>query len=434
MRTGIANPGPNRWTVVRPTLGVLVALVRPLAAQTPAAAPGPSFAEPGSSLTIAVMTMGIGAHPWERFGHNAIVVEDRARGTRVSYNYGMFSFRQANFLLRFVQGRMWYWVDSVDTDWDVPRYLAAHRSVWWQELNLTPAERLALRDFLEWNVREEHRFYRYDYYRDNCSTRVRDALDRVLGGAIKARTDTVRTGVSYRFHTQRLNRHDPLLYTGLLLAVGRGGDREITAWEEMFLPLKLRDHLRLIEVPDSAGRPVPLVRAERTIYLSDVYQEPAAPPGWVPAYLAIGVVLGSLMALPPRFGERGSAPAGPALPRYAFLVVAGAWCLLAGLAGVVLAGLWAFTDHTIAAQNENLFQLTPLALALLPLLARGLAGHDRWLRGARRLAQVGAALSALGLVTHFVPGFYQGNAEILALALPANVGLWLGVEGWVRRR
>src|SRR6185369_8045626 len=67
---------------------------------------------PGSELTISLMTMGIGERVWERFGHNAILVEDRARGTAQAYNYGMFDFRQKNFLLNFIKGRMWYWMQG----------------------------------------------------------------------------------------------------------------------------------------------------------------------------------------------------------------------------------------------------------------------------------------------------------------------------------
>ncbi len=135
-------------------------------------------APPGSELTISVMTMGVGEEVWERFGHNAILVEDRRAGSSIAYNFGMFSFRQEHFLLHFLQGRMWYWMAGYPTEEEVPRYIAARRSVWQQELNLTPAERLAIREDLERNARDENKFYRYDYYLDNCSTRIRDVIDR----------------------------------------------------------------------------------------------------------------------------------------------------------------------------------------------------------------------------------------------------------------
>ena len=66
----------------------------------------------------------------------------------------------------------------------------------------------------------ENRYYHYDYYRDNCSTRVRDALDRALGGVIRTPTDAMPRRTTYRFHTQRLTANDPLMFTGLLLALG----------------------------------------------------------------------------------------------------------------------------------------------------------------------------------------------------------------------
>jgi uncharacterized protein DUF4105 len=367
------------------------------------------------------MTMGVGKEVWERFGHNAILVEDHARGTAKAYNYGMFDFRQHNFLLRFVQGRMLYWMQGFDLGLTLQIYRQANRSVWAQELNLTPAERAALRDFLEWNERPENRFYRYDYYRDNCSTRVRDALDRVLGGRIRAATDPIETDHTYRFHTSRLIASDVPLYTGLLLALGQPADHRLTAWEEMFLPLELRQWIWHVTVVDDSGRVVPLVKSERTLFASTMPAPPAAPPARVPGYLAAGLALGlGLWWL----GRR--APASPR-SRRGFAWVGGGWAFVVGFAGGLLGCLWAFTDHTVAYRNENLFQanllLLPLAV-LVPAAARG-AGWAR--RPAVALAALVAAGSLAGLALKVLPTFYQHNAEILALAVPANFGLALGV-------
>src|SRR5882724_8244848 len=91
-------------------LGLVASLTAaPLAAQVAARRPaGPPPRPPGSEFTISLMAMGVGERVWERFGHNAILVEDRLHGTARAYNYGMFDFRQENFLLNFVKGRMWY--------------------------------------------------------------------------------------------------------------------------------------------------------------------------------------------------------------------------------------------------------------------------------------------------------------------------------------
>lgn len=387
-----------------------------LAIQQPRAeAPNRGGAPPGTELTISVMTMGVGAEVYERFGHNAIVVEDHRRGTSTAYNYGMFSFRQESFLLRFIQGRMLYWMQASPAEDELPRYQARRRSVWLQELNLTPAQRVALRDFLEWNALPENRFYRYDYYLDNCSTRVRDALDRVLGGALRAGTQGPASG-TYRFHTQRLNANNLPLYTGLLLALGRGVDRPVTRWDEMFLPLKLREYLRDLTVPDSAGAPVPMVTSERTLHQSDAFPVPPSPPRWGPWFLLVGVVLGGL-------GCWGYAGGGTwQRLRRAGRGLAIGWALLTGVAGAVLAGLWGLTDHVMAGWNENLLQASLLSLALGGVLLARPPG-----RAARLLAVMVGGLSLLGALLPLLPVFHQVNGQILALCVPVNVGLAIGV-------
>ena len=375
--------------------------------------------EAGSELTISVLTMGVGAEVWERFGHNAIVVEDRSRGTSVAYNYGMFSFRQENFLLKFVQGRMLYWMAGYPTADDVPRYIDRQRSVWQQELNLTPAQRLALRDFLEWNALDEHKFYRYDYYLDNCSTRVRDALDRVLGGAIERQSRM--PGRSFRFHTQRLNTHNPLLYTGLMLALGAGADQPRTRWEEMFLPLKLHEYLREIRLPDSAGGFIPLVKSERALFESTAHPVRDEPPAWGPAYLAIGIVLGGLLAWAGvRHGRSGAG-------RTSFVFPATTVALLLGLGGMILAGMWAFTDHVMAARNQNVLQLNDLTLALGLLLPWARPTRPGVVRAVRWLAWLVAGLSVAGVLLKLLPLWPQVNGQVLALLVPLNLGLVAGV-------
>jgi hypothetical protein len=386
-------------------------------AQGPASEPGDTAGVPGAHLTVYLMTMGPGARVWERFGHNAIYIHDPDRGTDQAYNYGLFDFGQENFVLRFIQGRMWYWMAGYPAQRYLDQYVRDNRSVWLQELEMPPAARLELQRFLQWNALPEHRFYHYDYYRDNCSTRVRDALDRFLGGRIRAHTESLPTGTSYRFHTQRLTANDPPTFTGLLLALGPRTDRPISAWEEMFLPLKLREHVRGVTVTGPDGTQVPLVRSERTLFTSSEPDPPAAPPRWTVWYLLLGVTLGAAALLLGRAaGSRKTARAGLAM-------LIGGWGLACGVAGLILAGLWGFTDHVMAYRNENLFQANPLAL-LLPLLV------VPWVRrrpgAGRRLGAVAAALALaalLGAALQLLPWLDQVNGPIIALALPIHLGV-----------
>jgi hypothetical protein len=363
------------------------------------------------------MTMGPGKAVWERFGHNAIWIHDPGRGIDKAYNYGLFDLQQEKFLVRFLQGRMWYWMQGFPSESYVRLYRRANRSVWIQELEMSLEAKQELQKFLEWNELPENRFYHYDYYRDNCSTRVRDALDRALGGRIKDYAGTLASGTTYRFHTQRLTANDPLVYTGLLLGLGQPVDREISAWDEMFLPLALRDHIRGITVRGPDGTQVPAVRSERTLFESTEKAPPDAPPFWLPAYIVLGVIVAA--------GTVGLARAGrtSAAARNGFMALSTGWTLLAGIFGVVLAGLWAFTDHAAAYHNENLLQLNPLQLALLPMLLRSTWSSTPrvWVAGFL------AALSLAGLLLKLVPGFYQVNGEIIGLTLPINIGVAAGL-------
>ncbi|MBA2626637.1 MAG: DUF4105 domain-containing protein [Gemmatimonadales bacterium] len=408
------------------TLALVVASALPLGSQ---ARPAPDQNGRGTELTISLVTMGPGTEVWERFGHNAIRVHDSVRHTDLQYNYGLFDFRQEKFYTRFAQGRMLYSMGGFDAVRDMARYAAENRSVWVQELNLTPAQRADLRDFLEWNALPEHRDYHYDYYRDNCSTRVRDAIDRVIGGRIRAATDTVPTGTTFRSHTARLTSAEPLVYTGLMIGLGAPVDRPISAYEETFLPLALREQVRGISLPGADGMPVPLVRSERTVYLSTTPDPPAEPPRWAPVYLAIGLVVGGLLVL---LG-RGAAAASPGAAA-GLAVAGGLWGLISGLLGTILAGLWAFTDHVAAYANENLFQLDPLALGLAVLVPAAVLSARSNGRRAMALSAATLAVALLGLTFKLWPGRHQVNDIVLALALPIHLGLWLALRTIHRAR
>ncbi len=389
---------------------LLVALLPLVAGPLVAAAP-----EPGSELTVSVMTFGPGREVWERFGHNAIWIHDPVHGTDQAYNYGLFDFHQENFILRFVRGQMWYWMAGYPEQAYIRQYERDNRSVWIQELDIPPKARLELQRFLQWNELPEHRFYHYDYYRDNCSTRVRDAIDRVLGGTIRRQTAPLPAGTTYRSHTQRLTSNDPFIYTGLLVALGQGVDRPLSAWEEMFLPLSLREHLRKVSLAGPNGTTIPLVKSERTIFESTAPAPPDSPPNWLLGYLAIGLGLGaSAIAL-------ARAAPGNRLVRAAFLSLVGGWALIAGVAGIILVGLWVGTDHVMAASNENLLQLSPLSLALIPLLAGARKNTTRV--AAAKVAAWIAAVAVLGLALKLLPSFHQVNGPVIALAVPAHLGI-----------
>jgi hypothetical protein len=114
-------------------------------------------ADSGSSLTVTLLTYDTGEKVWERFGHNALWIHDARTGGNEHYDYGRFDFGQPNFVLRFLQGRMWYsmgYESNVAGMLDL--YASQGRRIWAQELDLAPAEKLALRRFLAWNIQPEN--------------------------------------------------------------------------------------------------------------------------------------------------------------------------------------------------------------------------------------------------------------------------------------
>ena len=314
---------------------------------------------------------------------------------------------------------MRYWMEGIPAEPMIGFYARSDRSMWVQELELTPAEKLELVRFVEWNALDENRFYHYDYFLDNCSTRVRDALDLVLGGRIKAVTDTVATGTSYRWHTRRLTQEELPIYTGMDIVLGQPGDREISEWAEFFLPMRLRASIASVTVTGVDGVVRPLVKSEMQLYAATRAAEASEPANLVLAYLTLGAVLAAIVVALGVAADRGGRS-----PRVALAVIASIWSLVSGLIGTVMVLTWTLTDHAFMYYNENLLQFTPLSLLLVYLLPR-LFLKDRSPRLAFRVSAAVAALSLLGFVVQLLPSFYQVNGEVIAMALPVHLALAL---------
>jgi hypothetical protein len=370
---------------------------------------GQAVAAPDSqTLSVYLMTMGPGDAVWERFGHNAIRIRDAATGEDRVYNWGMFSLDDSGFILRFLRGRMRYWMASDDAALTVEAYRQYNRSVTIQELNLSGAQKLALYEFVKRNELPENRFYDYDYFRDNCSTRVRDALDLALGGVLAARYKDAATHQSYRDHARRLMQPDIWTYTGIDIGLGRPTDRAITSWEEMFIPMSLQRLVRDVRVRSASGAEAPLVLSERVLVAAMRPPVPDRPAQWTPWYLLVGCLIALVILA---LGLTRGAPVA------AFISVV--WCIVAGIIGLLLVFLWTATAHVAAYQNANLLPLNPLWLVLAGLaITRS--------RKARPLA-VGLTLTGFAAVLLLPLPNQQDTARILALVLPIHSATMLAI-------
>lgn len=350
---------------------------------------------------ISVLTFQPGEVYWQRYGHNALLV--REQGLERVYNYGIFDFRQKNFALNFARGRMTYRLAEERFEQTLWQYRQEGRWVREQRLRLRPEQARRLASFLAWNARPENAEYRYDYFSDNCSTKVRDALDAALDGALRRHLQDQPTGVSYRSEAARMMQGLPpmlLLTDGLL---GRRADAPIDRWQRSFLPEVLMEALREITVED-----LPLVARERLWVEGRGAPTPATAPSLTLPMASAGLALAVLLLL--RTPGSALSLAGRGL--------AALTSLIAGLGGAVLALAWLATDHQAMAQNQNLLLFSPLSLLLVaPLLRRQAAPAAR--RGA--LAVLLLAVLALGL--HAFPTLAQGNLHWVLFWLPVHFAL-----------
>ena len=193
--------------------------------------------------------MGIGALMWERHGHIALCVT--AHGLRSSlarpepgdgcYNYGIADFHHPiKMAWGFFRGTHSFWVgkDLPENMLEIYRYF--DRTIWVQPLPLDDAQKKKVIAKLEDDILEEHRFYAYDHFGDNCTTRIRDIIDNVTDHALSKMTDmpgdkTFRDYARDGFYGMKI----PLLITDI--AMGRTTDRVPTYWDRMFLPQYLRE-------------------------------------------------------------------------------------------------------------------------------------------------------------------------------------------------
>ena len=387
---------------------------------------------PGSHLAISLMTIGPGDAVWERFSHNAMVIRDDRARTEVAYNWGIFDFNDSDFILRLARGRMRYSMRSFSASALLDEYRSTNRDVWVQPVNLTPGERLELQVMVQELDTDANRYYRYDYYRDNCSTRVRDVLDRVLGGQIRAATEDTDTGTTYRWHTARLLQSLAAPYAGIQFVVGNRGDEMISAWEEMFLPLRLKEHLEGVRIVDAEGEPNPLLGETMQVVEAVRDPVPLAAPDFLFPLLLLGTALGAFFS-----GLGRVASAGKRWGRWVLALSGAAFSTAVGLLGTALPLSWFFTDHVFWAVNENAFQANPVSLVLAvglgvvffrEVLNRSQRQAGVW-AGIRveAVAKVVVGLAIAGFFVQVLPGFDQVNGEVLAVLLPAHVGLAWGV-------
>jgi hypothetical protein len=357
-----------------------------------------------SAPRVGLVTMAPGEEYWARFGHNALLVDAGDGSEPTFYNFGYFDFEQPGFFWRFLRGEMRYLAVALPMSQDLRSYAADGRGARLQWLDLAPAEIASLSAALAEHVLPENAEYRYDYFTSNCSTKLRDALDDALGGALKRQLEGRSQGLTYRSEARRHAAALPWMEVGMHLGLGPMADRPLSVWEQAFIPEHLAQALR--EVRSSQGGP--MVLAEHELLPHQGPRAAANPPDRFWLLLSAGLVLAVLLARALR---------GPRAARWLAL-----WWGLSGLVGVGLLLLWLGTAHEAAWANRNLLLFNPLglllALACLFLHRQGRAPQESRLRlfGGGLLG-----LSLFGLVLAHMPVYPQQQLDWMGLVLPLQL-------------
>ena len=365
----------------------------------------------GSTLSVALLSVGPG-HPFVSWmGHAALVVTNARTGQSLEFDYGVVPYGIAT-RRGLITGVLTAYAAEHDANVARRQYVADGRSIRVQSLALTPVERLELLRRLVADQGPGRQGYLYDYRMNNCTTRIRDLLDDVTGGTLR-RAGSTPAPMTLRVIGHRYAAARPLVATLFDLAMNNEIDQPITGWDAAVFPDQLADLVARAMRTDSAGFRHPLA--------DDLAGVPSAPvmpkPRYYALFLLVGVAVGSVILLA-GVAARAGARTGRAILGAATALVGG----VLGTMGLLLAAAWIFTSYTFARHNANLLLLNPMMLAAVPLgvrFAKGSARADRWLRGLTGLSLI-AGVGAVAL--HFTGNFAQDNWQAVVLVLPILAG------------
>ncbi len=212
--------------------------------------------------SVSILTCDPGQDVYSMYGHTAIRITDPEQRLDIVFNYGLFSFDTPNFMYRFAKGQTDYLMGDEKFSSFIPQYEEEQRSVYEQVLNLSSEGKSLLFQALLQNVRTENRQYRYNFFMDNCATRVRDMIERNAGVKIHF-TDNHPTE-SYRDLIKKFHHSFRWIDLGIDLLVGKKSDQAVSAYGQMFLPEYLMNQFSKAEISVD-GKLQPLVLETRTL-------------------------------------------------------------------------------------------------------------------------------------------------------------------------
>lgn len=313
--------------------------------------------ELSSQAKIYVVTCGpYQGELYSAFGHSAIRISDPVNGHDIIYNYGVFDYNQPNFYLNFAKGYLNYQLARAPYQRFISGYIQDNRYVHEQELNLRLDQRQKVFNYLENNAQPENRNYFYDYFYNNCATKIRDAFREILEDSIVFNDDHITTEYSIRDLTDIYLQEQDWGDLGIDLCLGFPIDHTVDPEVYMFLPDYIEDGFNNAAIISKNGKKEALVT--RTINTYEPYEE-ALSSSWNKPNIVFAVIL--LLALIISFRS----PKKYKKYRILDIILFG----LVGFLGIFLSLLWLLTDHATAAYNMNILWAFPFHFFMAILLA-----------------------------------------------------------------
>lgn len=303
-----------------------------------------SLAADSCRLRISLLTCSPGEELYSTFGHSALRVADSSAGTDIVYNYGTFNFDEPGFYTKFIRGKLLYYLSTEEYPSFVKSYEWEKRNIIEQVLDLSCAEKENMMRLLKENLSGDNRYYKYDFLFDNCTTRLRDLLEKSAGGGVNF-LPIVIEGARFRqlIHVYLDDNGKQWSKLGIDLLLGAKTDAVMSNREAMFLPDYL---LKGFDSGHIAGRPVVLEK-NKVIDLPMEYSGSD--------WLTSPLVIFSLLCLGILFISFSNSPHAKR-----FLAgFDGFLFFMTGFAGMVILFMWFGTDHVMCSNNYNLLWAWP---------------------------------------------------------------------------
>ena len=292
--------------------------------------------------TASVITCGAGNDFYTTFGHSAIRITDPANDIDWVYNYGTFDFDTPHFYWKFTRGYLNYCLSRTPFVNFMTVYDYERRWVREQRLNFTPQEVNNLYLMLEWNYLPENRYYQYDFFRDNCATRVRDMVEAAAGKRTIGFDDWENHSYRYWLHEATAGGRLEWWTLGVDLLLGLPADHVCSTEEAMFYPVAMMElyNIATFDASESVCNPIKDLLQDTRPPLRRSF-----PPLVVFGLLFASVALLTWKNLWPRWSDR-------------------VLFILAGVFGLVLVFMWVGTSHYCTAWNLNILWASPLLILI----------------------------------------------------------------------